>query len=551
MALPQRRAHQDTSIGDDKFHIPRRPHASNSMSQNAWYGKASPQGLQQQANHGNPQQLLNSTSKLETLNATYAISAGFKFAEGKYDARGCTQQQNQQRPKSPENVEVQFDDLPHQIISPDASIRWANLGEYGPGRQSSPSFLATIKPNHQAHNNSTTPTVAQSLIRPTLDHIPPGSFYQALGTTEVPHNIPRLQAQKSVFKNWHDNWERHRKLRAMYMEDGFHQQGDFHSAWSEPMDRMTGMAISSASDTNIKSAYPATTEWLNQTSNGAYALYFMKEAANPWQGEQSFLQQPQHWPDDEGNNESSAFLVMHASLPIPHDDWNELHTSPEGYQCSSNSSFSSCFTPETLHEPGNFSSPGFHNMSAPMGYFDQIPNRDRLPEWQGPLSSVEPFEPNTTIKQPGRPRKTKACEAQEAANTGPQRTSAKDEYLIRCKRAGMSYKDIKEKGNFSEAESTLRGRFRTLTKRKEQRVRKPGWQEKDVRLLCEAVRKYANPMRNVAGEDIASPTISWKQVGEYIWKNGGSYHFGNATCKKKWAQIREDVIILQPEHQFG
>ncbi|THC87980.1 hypothetical protein EYZ11_012572 [Aspergillus tanneri] len=53
-------------------------------------------------------------------------------------------------------------------------------------------------------------------------------------------------------------------------------------------------------------------------------------------------------------------------------------------------------------------------------------------------------------------------------------------FLIECKRRGLSYKDIKRLGGFKEAESTLRGRFRTLTKSKEQRVRKPQWQEKDV-----------------------------------------------------------------------
>ncbi|PGG99440.1 hypothetical protein AJ79_08514 [Helicocarpus griseus UAMH5409] len=120
----------------------------------------------------------------------------------------------------------------------------------------------------------------------------------------------------------------------------------------------------------------------------------------------------------------------------------------------------------------------------------------------------------------------------------------------------MSYKEIKEQGNFSEAESTLRGRFRTLTKRKEQRVRKPGWQEKDVRLLCDAVRKFVTPTRGgggggTSGEDIKSPKVSWKQVGEYISKNGGSYHFGNATCKKKWAQIQRDVMTLPAEQRFG
>ena len=60
------------------------------------------------------------------------------------------------------------------------------------------------------------------------------------------------------------------------------------------------------------------------------------------------------------------------------------------------------------------------------------------------------------------------------------RRNTKDVFLIRSKLSGMSYREIKIKGRFKEAESTLRGRFRTLTKRKEQRVRKPQWQERDV-----------------------------------------------------------------------
>ena len=61
-----------------------------------------------------------------------------------------------------------------------------------------------------------------------------------------------------------------------------------------------------------------------------------------------------------------------------------------------------------------------------------------------------------------------------------QRDRGVDDFLVRCKRRGMSYKEIKTKGGFMEAESTLRGRFRTLTKPKEERVRKPAWQESDV-----------------------------------------------------------------------
>ncbi|KAI9040153.1 uncharacterized protein KD926_008476 [Aspergillus affinis] len=57
---------------------------------------------------------------------------------------------------------------------------------------------------------------------------------------------------------------------------------------------------------------------------------------------------------------------------------------------------------------------------------------------------------------------------------------ARNAFLIECKRHGLSYKDIKRLGGFKEAESTLRGRFRNLTKSKDQRVRKPQWHDKDV-----------------------------------------------------------------------
>ncbi len=67
---------------------------------------------------------------------------------------------------------------------------------------------------------------------------------------------------------------------------------------------------------------------------------------------------------------------------------------------------------------------------------------------------------------------------------GPHATrEAKDRFLVQHKAAGMTYKEIRIRGGFSEAESTLRGRFRTLTKSKEARVRKPDWAEIDVSSL--------------------------------------------------------------------
>lgn len=63
---------------------------------------------------------------------------------------------------------------------------------------------------------------------------------------------------------------------------------------------------------------------------------------------------------------------------------------------------------------------------------------------------------------------------------------SRDDFLVKSKLAGIPYKEIRRQGNFTEAESTLRGRFRTLTKHKAARVRKPEWSDNDV---CNASAK--------------------------------------------------------------
>ncbi|KAI2469274.1 hypothetical protein F4781DRAFT_431475 [Annulohypoxylon bovei var. microspora] len=112
--------------------------------------------------------------------------------------------------------------------------------------------------------------------------------------------------------------------------------------------------------------------------------------------------------------------------------------------------------------------------------------------------------------------------------------TAKDEFLVRSKREGMTYREIRRKGNFSEAESTLRGRFRTLTKDKDARVRKPEWRDNDIRLLKKAVRKLCR------GEDSMPAKAPWGQIADYIVKNGASYQFGSATCHRKWKELLEE-----------
>ena len=60
------------------------------------------------------------------------------------------------------------------------------------------------------------------------------------------------------------------------------------------------------------------------------------------------------------------------------------------------------------------------------------------------------------------------------------RRNTEDYFLVTSRRAGMSYKEIRQKGGLQAAESTLRGRFRALTKARKDRVRKPVWTERDV-----------------------------------------------------------------------
>ncbi|CAI7654855.1 unnamed protein product [Penicillium viridicatum] len=139
-------------------------------------------------------------------------------------------------------------------------------------------------------------------------------------------------------------------------------------------------------------------------------------------------------------------------------------------------------------------------------------------------------------------------EDQASIEAGLHYTDERNTFLIDCKRRGLSYKDIKRVGGFKEAESTLRGRYRTLTKSKDQRVRKPKWQDKDIRLLCQAVTIHAethdaySSLTNGSINMNEPPKVSWKKVAEHIWASGGSYHFGNATCKKKWCEIHNITL---------
>ncbi|ERF70257.1 hypothetical protein EPUS_00445 [Endocarpon pusillum Z07020] len=131
------------------------------------------------------------------------------------------------------------------------------------------------------------------------------------------------------------------------------------------------------------------------------------------------------------------------------------------------------------------------------------------------------------------------------------RATIKDRELIRWKKQGLSYKEIKARGGFNEAESTLRGRYRTLTKPKHLRVRKPEWQQKDVQILLEAVDRHLQHYTDGHGmgerycteAQRKAAKVPWKQVAEYMEKRG-CYRYGNATVKKKYLQVMDNALNL-------
>jgi hypothetical protein len=71
------------------------------------------------------------------------------------------------------------------------------------------------------------------------------------------------------------------------------------------------------------------------------------------------------------------------------------------------------------------------------------------------------------------------------------RSRLTDLQLVQLRAQGLSYKQIKDKLNLSEAESTLRGRHRSLTKPKEARLRKPEWSQDSASLFPDLIHFHA------------------------------------------------------------
>ncbi|KAI1759325.1 hypothetical protein GGR53DRAFT_523951 [Hypoxylon sp. FL1150] len=167
--------------------------------------------------------------------------------------------------------------------------------------------------------------------------------------------------------------------------------------------------------------------------------------------------------------------------------------------------------------------------------YDSRQFKDRSPTLSQPPTSPQAPSHKSRVAQLKREDLEDMYQVAESTMIAEDRT-AKDEFLVKSRQSGIPYKEIHKKGKFTEAESTLRGRYRTLTQPKEARVRNPKWQDKDIDLLKTAFSKLGKG---------AGKSEPWKQIGDYIWEHGGSYHFAGATCHRKWKELlkREHGLI--------
>jgi len=144
------------------------------------------------------------------------------------------------------------------------------------------------------------------------------------------------------------------------------------------------------------------------------------------------------------------------------------------------------------HAPDYFPNRSFDPFLTSMNYPDPDYLEMCSESATAPQASRPPFtgQADAYSIAPSLPALVDAFNAPSPAESLPRTPSkssqskdAKDALLIEWKEQGMSYKDIKAQGGFEEAESTLRGRYRTLTKPKQERVRRPEWGERDVSSL--------------------------------------------------------------------
>jgi hypothetical protein len=159
----------------------------------------------------------------------------------------------------------------------------------------------------------------------------------------------------------------------------------------------------------------------------------------------------------------SSFGQQSASWD-PHSSYDVL--SSYGQMAARDTSMLSAYQPngQQLQQP----------VQPPVGF-------TAMDAWRTSNNNLPELERDPLASSP-EPSQTDASSPEETGDPVrvAQKRCERDRLLLHLRDQGYSYKEIKRTGGFREAESTLRGRVRVLTKDKSQRVRRPEWQPNDV-----------------------------------------------------------------------
>ena len=226
--------------------------------------------------------------------------------------------------------------------------------------------------------------------------------------------------------------------------------------------------------------------------------------------------EPEHWQraslDFSGGNEHDAFAMSPGSTidtscgpHTPHDNIGFPEATLRRISHDLSSSFDSSGTDMFEEHAPDMKFPSFSDVGSagsaqfasqtsdyaglpfPQSSFGVL--RD-LPLNEGSFRDIDGLPPTFPSNAPNSEEHDDSVISCTAPKSKRRRSSEKeretdlrerrDQYLLDRREEGYTYKDIKVMGNFSEAESTLRGRVHVLTKDRSERVRRPVWTESDV-----------------------------------------------------------------------
>ncbi|PUU72683.1 hypothetical protein B9Z19DRAFT_1136962 [Tuber borchii] len=189
----------------------------------------------------------------------------------------------------------------------------------------------------------------------------------------------------------------------------------------------------------------------------------------------------------------------------------------------------------------NYFSPPENPVVTPQYTYSPPPPLPTLP--YQPYPQPEPQKlppPPPPPPPPPSPSPTKTSTSPQLEHNRLPKTTqtTQNALLLHWRSQGVSYKTIRTRLNLTEAESTLRGRLRTLTKPKCERLRRPQWLPEDVGFLIRAVEEERGGGKG---------GIKWKRVSEEIVRLGGRYKFGPSTCKKRYLALVGDGVVGRSE----